>query len=71
MKAKAGAVFSTGLAYAKWGAEKVKAKADETGVTEKVNQMGSAAAAKASTVGSNVQSNLQNQAKEKAKKDAE
>jgi len=37
MKAKAGAVFSTGLAYAKWGAEKVKAKADETGVTEKVN----------------------------------
>ena len=54
MKAKAGAAFTTGLAYAKWGAGKVKAKADETGVTEKVNQAGAAAAAKASKLSSNV-----------------
>ena len=71
MKAKAGAAFTTGLAYAKWGAGKIKAKADETGVTEKANQVGAAAYAKASQVGSNVQANLQNQAKEKAKQDAQ
>jgi len=58
MKAKASAAFTTGLAYAKWGAGKVKAKADETGVTDKVNKVGAAAAAKASSLGSNVQANL-------------
>ena len=48
MKAKAGAAFTTGLAYAKWGAGKVKAKADETGVTEKVTTVSSKVSAKAS-----------------------
>jgi hypothetical protein len=58
MKAKAGAAFTAGLAYAKWGAGVVKAKADETGVTEKVTKVGNKVATKASTIGSNVQTNM-------------
>lgn len=54
MKAKAGAAFTAGLAYAKWGAGVVKAKADETGVTEKVTKVGNKVATKASEIGSNV-----------------